>query len=388
MKKPKMVIIALLRGGVGHYVVQLSPYLETYFELEYISYKYGLRGDRVSLDDPVIIRQIRKKSIFAIEYNGWKECLKSFDESIKFIRAKKIDILNLHISAISRAACYYHIALIMVAKNLGLKILYTFHDVEPFEDFSGGEELLKTFYSLADGAAVGNEDEFKKLTSRYKFNSEKVEITRHGIYTIFDQKRYDKEKAKKHLGIPSGKKVVLGFGVLRPYKRFEDIIAAIPGVLRENPDAFLYISAGKIIFDNSKELISQAQKLGIIRNSKFIFDIVPSEEIEPIFKAADVVVLPYDKVSQSGILNLALAFKKPVVISNLFAESKEVEDKMGLVILPQKPDLIAKAVNRLISDSELSERFKINIENYLKKDIWIETAKKYKILANQIMENK
>lgn len=385
MSKPKMAIVGLLRGGIGHYIAQISPYLEKYFDMEYISYKYGLPGDKVTLDDPVIAERIKNKTpIFAIDYNSWENCLKSLDEIITFIKKKKIRILNIHVGTIARATIYHNISLITTARRLGIKILYTFHDVEPFEPFLGGEDLLKTFYLLADGGIIGNKEEFKKLISKYKFNGKKLEIATHGIYTIFDRGAYTKETARKHLGIPLDKKVILGFGLLRPYKRFEDMVAAMPKILAENPNAYLYISTGLRLFDASKELIAQAEKLGIKDSVKFVFEFVSSAEIEPIFKAADIVAMPYNMVSQSGIFNLAAAFGKPVIVSNLFSEAKMINNKMGAVVSPCDPDAIAEASIKMLNNAKLYESYQSNIKEYLKKDIWSETAHKYKIVADKI----
>lgn len=377
-------MIALLRGGIGHYVAELSRYLSKDFDLVYISYKFGLPGDEVRLDDPAIAKHIHGKTYFSIAYNSYKETNQSLGEVIEILKKEKIDILNIHIGTITRETSYFLIPLILVAKKMGIKILHTFHDVEPFEKFAAGEEVLDLLYMLADGGTIGNDTEKNKLLQKYNFPKDKLVLAKHGIYDIFDFEKYDKQSARKHLGIPSDKKVVLCFGILRPYKGFDDVIQAFPEILKNHQDAYLYINAGVRVFGGPNELVEQATKLKLDKNSKLTFEFVPSSEIEPIFKAADIVVLPYKQVSQSGILNLALYFGKPVVISNLFIEAQEINDKVGLAIEPGQPSEIVKAIDKLLNNQKLYEQFSQSMKIYRNDPTWEKSAESYKEIIEKL----
>lgn len=367
-------MLAMLRGGIGHYIAELSPHLRQYFDLEYISYKYGLPGDEVTLDDLAIAKNIKSKPQFIVSYNSYTETVKSLGESIKFLKKKKIDVLHIHVSTITRETVYYVLSLITVAKKLGIKIFYTFHDVGSFEEYAGGEELLKTFYSLFDAATIGNEGELKKF-KKFQISNKNIKIARHGLYSIFDFKKYNRKTARQHLGIPQDKKVILNFGILRDYKGFDDTIKAMPEILKSVPNAFLLVSAGVRVYDGSKLLKNLVSDLKLKKQTKLSFDFVNSSEIELIFKAADLVVLPYRQVSQSGILNIALNFHKPVILSNLFAEANIVQNKMGKIVRPGQPAEIAKATIRLLNNKQFYDRCQTNMKNYTKNDCtWKETA--------------
>lgn len=384
MKKYKIAIIALFKGGIGHYISQLSSYLAEDFDIEYISYKQGLPGDEVKLDDPAINRNIKNIHL-VISVDNYKEVNESIFQTVKILKDKKIEILNVHIGTIARETSYLLIPIILIAKQMGIKIIYTFHDVEPFEEFVGGKELLKLLYLLADGATIGNKNEMKTLINKYGFDQKKLSFAPHGIYSIFDFNKYDKNTAKEHLNIPQDKKVILNFGILRPYKGFDDTIKAMPEILKKHPNAFLHISAGVRVFGGPENLQKLVEDLQLENKSRLIFDFVPSEEIEPIFKAAEIVVLPYKKVSQSGILNLALYFNKPIVLSDLFFEAKDIKDKLGIIISPGKPDLIAEAVNKLLSDKNLYNLFQENIKNYIKNDVWRKNFQSFRQVVEKAM---
>lgn len=382
IKKPKIAMIAMLKGGIGHYIAELSPYLREDFDLEYISYAYGLPGDKVLFDDLAISKNLKSKPFFGIKYNSYQETTASLGKVIAFLKEKEIDILHIHIGTIVRETAYYLISLITVSKNMGLKILYTFHDVEPFENYTGGQALLKTFYNLCDFATVGGENEYKKLIDHYGFDKNKLRIAPHGVYKIFDFHKFNKISSRRHLGLPEDALVLLNFGIYRPYKGFDDTIKAMPAILAKNPKAFLYISSGLRLFKNIDHLKKLVSDLNLEEHVKFNFEFVDSMEIEPIFKAADIVVLPYKQVSQSGILNIAYYFKKPMVISNLFVEASEVDRKMGLIVEPGKDAKIVEAVNLLLEDKELYQKCVQNLNQNLRDDDWQKNAKILKDLIN------
>lgn len=379
--KPKIAMIAMLKGGIGHYIAELSPYLRDDFDLEYISYAYGLPGDKVLFDDLAIKQNLKSKPFFIIKYNTYQETTASLGEVIAVLKEKKIDILNIHIGTIARETAYFLISLVVVCKSMGLKTFYTFHDVEPFEDYTGGKELLKTFYNLCDFATVGGENEFKKLVENYTFDRKKLKIAPHGIYKIFDFHKYNQVSSRRHLGIPADAQVLLNFGIYRPYKGFDDTIKAMPAILEKNPKAYLYISSGLRLFKNIDHLKELVRDLKLEKNVKFNFEFVDSIEIEPIFKAADLVVLPYKQVSQSGILNIAYYYKKPMVISNLFVEAKEVDKKMGLIVEPGKSQNIADAANLLLDDSVFYKKCVKNLSQGLRDNDWQKNADIFKELT-------
>src|SRR5207237_5832130 len=65
---------------------------------------------------------------------------------------------------------------------------------------------------------------------------------------------------------------------------------------------------------------------------------VPDEETELYFKAADVLVLPYTQIFQSGVLFLGYSFGLPVLAADVGSLKEEiVEGRTGLVCRPRDP---------------------------------------------------
>ncbi len=83
-------------------------------------------------------------------------------------------------------------------------------------------------------------------------------------------------------------------------------------------------------------------------------EFIPDEQTELYFKAADVLVLPYRSIYQSGILFLAYSFGLPVLASDVGGLKDEiVEGKTGFSFRPQDAVALAKAIEEYFA-SDLS----------------------------------
>jgi glycosyltransferase involved in cell wall biosynthesis len=100
--------------------------------------------------------------------------------------------------------------------------------------------------------------------------------------------------------------VVLCFGLLRPYKGLAQLLAAWRGI----EGAELWI-AGMPRMDVGP--LRAAAPEGVRFDLRYISD----EELRGYFHRADIVVLPYLEADHSGVLFTALAFGKPLLVSDV-----------------------------------------------------------------------
>src|SRR5690348_10588846 len=76
-------------------------------------------------------------------------------------------------------------------------------------------------------------------------------------------------------------------------------------------------------------------------------EFISDAEMELYFKAADVMVLPYKEIFQSGILFLAYSFGLPVVATDVGSFREEIsEGSTGFLCRPADPADLAKAIER------------------------------------------
>ncbi len=141
---------------------------------------------------------------------------------------------------------------------------------------------------------------------------------------------------------------VLFFGRIWPYKGLEYLIRAQPLINREVPDARIVICGQGEDMERYRRMMSDPTRFVV--NNRWITD---SERTE-YFQRASVVVLPYVEASQSGVVPVAYAHSKPVVVTQIGGLPDAVEaERTGLLVPPANEEELAKAIVRLLKDREL-----------------------------------
>ena len=172
------------------------------------------------------------------------------------------------------------------------------------------------------------------------------------VYDCYDLERHTAASARQSLGLPERAPVVLFFGLIRPYKGLERLVAAFPKIVEAVPEARLLI-VGEA-YEDAGKYTDQIATLGLSERTTFVDRFIPNEDIERYFKAADVVCLPYHSASQSGILMMAYGFRKPVIVTDVGGLRELVEEgKTGHVMPDNAPETVAQTVvNVLRSDTD------------------------------------
>lgn len=148
---------------------------------------------------------------------------------------------------------------------------------------------------------------------------------------------------RKELGFSEQDKILLFFGYVRKYKGLDLLIEAFPEIKASLPNAKLLI-VGEF-YDSPDVYTNAIKKLGIENATVIINKFVPNEDVGKYYTACDLVILPYRSATQSGILNVAYGFSKPVVVTNVGGLSEFVDDrKTGIIINPDSPQAIANGV--------------------------------------------
>ena len=179
------------------------------------------------------------------------------------------------------------------------------------------------------------------------------------IYDCYDLKRYTRQQAREKLGVQS-RRMILFFGLIRPYKGLANLIEAFRQVAREDSDVELWI-VGECYEDEAKyrRLIAEHPAGEHIH---FRNQFVPNEELEMYFKACDVVCLPYESATQSGILMIAYAFGVPVVATRVGGLPElVVPDRTGKLVEPGHPGALARALLDLLEEDRA--KYEANIRN-------------------------
>jgi glycosyltransferase involved in cell wall biosynthesis len=164
------------------------------------------------------------------------------------------------------------------------------------------------------------------------------------------------QKFKTELGFEDDSLLLLFFGYVRKYKGLDILIKAFPAILKDNPKARLLI-VGEF-YDNPDEYLNLIDKIGIKDKVKVINKFVLNKDVAKYYQISDLVVLPYRSATQSGILNVAYGFYKPVIVTDVGGLAEFVDEgKTGYVVDPNSPDAIVNGVRKFISAEEKTDFF-------------------------------
>ena len=148
-----------------------------------------------------------------------------------------------------------------------------------------------------------------------------------------------------------GEPIVLFFGRIWPYKGLAHLIRAQPLITERVQDARIVIAGHGEDFKHYRELMPDPSRFVVIN------EFVSIERRRQLFAEAAVVVLPYVEASQSGVVPIAYAFRKPVVVTGVGGLPEMVEDgRTGLVVAPRDDRALADAVSRLLENPELARQ--------------------------------
>lgn len=162
-------------------------------------------------------------------------------------------------------------------------------------------------------------------------------------------------RLRERYGISDDESVVLFFGLLAPSKGVEDLIRAF-ALVAEKSDAKLVIAGYPTKFINAASLRSLVDGLGV--SNKVVLDLryLPLEEIGALMELATVVVYPYHSSTQSGSLQTAYTFGKPVIATMVGGLPEVVEDgKSGFLVPAHSPNDLAEKISIFVNDRALAE---------------------------------
>ncbi len=265
--------------------------------------------------------------------------------------AAAADAKIFHILWNNRIEFFDRTVLMVYFKTLRKKIVITAHNVNARKrdsnDSSFNRITLKTQYRLADHIFVHTAKMKRELCEDFAIRPTDVTVIRHPINNAFPDTDLTPGQAKQRLGLGGREKAILFFGRLRPYKGLEYLLAAFQRIAALDVNYRLIIAGelkkgSEAYFDEIQQMIDNSPyRNRILQRTEFI----PDKDAEIYLKAADVLVLPYKEIFQSGVLFLAYSFGLPVVAADVGSFREEIiEGRTGFLCKPCDADDLAKAI--------------------------------------------
>ncbi|AKB76152.1 glycosyl transferase, group 1 [Methanosarcina lacustris Z-7289] len=342
----KILLLQLTgRGGTQLYVSQLANSLSKKNEVTLLLGSYLFDRNQYQDSDVKIVFVDTNPSYIKMIlklFNPW-----TYIKIFMLISHENPDVVHLVLEDMISGIIF------LLLKIKKYKLILTEHDTSPHK----GEKLIETCHvqftkylvrSVSDRIIVHGNNLKKDLIGK-GVPEKKIKVIPHGDYTYY---------LKWAKNIEEEQNSVLFFGRILDYKGLDYLINAVPTIASAIPNVKIII-AGSGDFTKYSSMIHD-QKFFEIHN-RFIQD----EEVAEFFQRSCLVALPYIDGSQSGVIPIAYAFKKPVIVTNVGSLPEIVENEVtGFLIPPKNSNALAEAVIKIFRDDNL--RMKMGENGYLK----------------------
>ena len=244
-----------------------------------------------------------------------------------------------------------YLALALIARALGAKVIVEFHEV-----LDTGEAripvarhyvrlLAPLFVGLAAGYVIHSDADREPILRRYRLGNRLGTVIPHGP---FDQHLTQGEPvADRVRAVAPGATNLLFFGVIRPFKGLEDLVAAFDGLSDDEVQGYWLTVVGETWEGWAlpiRRLEASRHRARITLVNRYVDD----SEVAGFFRDADAVVLPYHRSSASGPAHLAMSHGLPLVITQVGGLPAAVEGYDGAVLIPPRDPIALRAAIRRI----------------------------------------
>jgi glycosyltransferase involved in cell wall biosynthesis len=246
----------------------------------------------------------------------------------------------------------------------GTRVVLVCDNLVPHEHRPLDGALTRWMLRNSDGYLVMSESVERDL-ERLKPGAPRRRVA-HPFYAQFDRRRHTRESAREALRL--GGDVVLFFGYIRRYKGLDTLLEAWPLVRRERPGATLVVAGES--YEDLAPYRALAEAAGGEPAVRMWTRYIPDDEVEALFKAADVAVLPYRSATQSGVTHVAYAMGVPVITTDVGGLAETVQPgRTGAVVPPEDPAALARAIVAHFAEGA-GARMRAHIESLRRAHAW------------------
>lgn len=248
------------------------------------------------------------------------------------------------------------------------------------------DHQLRAFYQFTDALFVHSRHQVNELVDFAGVMRSKVHIVPHGPYHHGPAPDADRHHVREHLGLPRDRPVALFFGKLRDEKNLDGLIRAL-SLSTTKPHL---VVAGSEVGHRHRSVSyyrELAQQVGVANQITFRAEYISDEEVPRLFYAADWVALPYRRsfTSQSGVLNVAAQYERPVLATPSPVLKETVESSgIGVVCQEETPEALAEGIDRICS--LVSNKHSFPFETYREQYNWKENARRTVNVYEQLVE--
>lgn len=293
-------------------------------------------------------------------------------------RRQKIELIHYHFFHYTKMETLC----ISLAQLFGFTIVVTAHDVESFageySDHAAGRILARV-----DKVIAHNSVSRRELIEKANLPVANIAIIPHGNYLNAITETPSPEKARKILNLEPNDPVLLFFGQVKEVKGLDLLLQALPPVIAKFPTLKLLI-AGKVWKDDFSKYTNLIKEKYLQDNIDLHIKYIPDGDVAAFYRSADLVVLPYRRIYQSGVLLMAMSYGLPVIVSDLEGMVEIIQDNInGFIFKNGNVESLSSKLIQALNDPDrlkliASQGFETVVHNHNWNIIGEKTVELYK----------
>lgn len=233
-------------------------------------------------------------------------------------------------------------AQLLLARWLGTRLVWTFHNILPHDlPEVGVHRFCQRFLARrCDWIRVFAEETVPRAAEELRVPNDRFRVVPEGDYTSVYPNTVSRQEARATLGLPDSAKVVLYIGTIRPYKGVQELVETFKRL--DPPDTVLML-AGRVLHAAYGHRLRESLSPQIRLYDEFI----EKDRLQYYFNAADVVVLPFRNIENSGSVIMAMGFKKLIIAPRLGVLRQRLANQAEWLYEVDEalPAMILKAIN-------------------------------------------
>ncbi|MBA9079326.1 glycosyltransferase [Rufibacter quisquiliarum] len=244
----------------------------------------------------------------------------------------------------------------LAKKNGHTKVVALTDNVVPHEKRPGDTAFTKYFLQACDAFVTMSDAVMQDLRL---FEKKKPAVFHpHPLYDTYGV-AVPQAEALQRLGLPQTGNYLLFFGFIRQYKGLDILLKAMTDPGMRERDIKLIV-AGE--FYEAPEPYTEIIRDGGLEDRVILkTEYIPDDKVALYFSAADLVVQPYRRATQSGVTQIAYHFDKPMIITRVGGLQEMIKDQEVGYTVEADPEAIATSIFRFFDEGR-SEEMKANIQ--------------------------
>lgn len=249
---------------------------------------------------------------------------------------------------------FFHVGLlelfnVLLARLIGLKVVITAHDVEAFKDGLSVPLFNRWVYRQANRVIAHSQVAKHELINELGVADRKIDVVLHGNYLEDLPPAPSRDVAREHFGFAADQRILLFFGQIKDVKGLDVLLKGF-ALARQSDKSLHLLIGGRVWKTDFSKYAALIDRHGLAPYCSLHIRYIKDAEVPYFYRCADLVVLPYLRIYQSGVVLQAMSYGSPVLVSDIAGMLEAVDDEStGFVFRSQDPEHLAQRIGSVFA---------------------------------------